>query len=155
VSSLLMDAFAEACDTLHYEGKFSRGHVAADLVYGEFEGGKHPKGLIFLFMVLIKHMWIAYCNAVHGRGRYAAPEVWHKVINRVRSRVEAYLLVSGRLLTRLETWVTREEGPQAAAIMGEQAKREAALQPLGTVDWEKRPPELTPTVPWEELKNLL
>ena len=108
-----------------------------------------------MFMVLVKHMWIAYCNAVHGRGRYAAPEVWHKAIDRVRSRVEAYLLVSGRLLTRLETWVTRDEGPQAAAITGEQAKRGAALQPLGTIDWEKRPPELTPTVPWEQLKNFL
>ena len=97
----------------------------------------------------------AYCNAVHGRGRYTAPEVWHKAVNRVKSRVEAYLLVSGRMITRLETWVTKDEGPQAAAIMGEQAKREAALRPLGTVDWAKRPPALTPTVPWEELKQLL
>ena len=70
-------------------------------------------------------------------------------------RASRYLLASGRLLIRLETWVTREEGPQVAAIRGEQAKRGEALQPLGTVDWEKRPPELTPTIQWEELKNLL
>jgi len=29
------------------------------------------------------------------------------------------------------------------------------MKPLGTVDWERRPPEFSPTVPWEELKNLL
>ena len=137
----------------------SYGRIYRDITgesrYGEFEGKKHPKGIIFLFMVLVKHMWIAYCGEVHGRGRYVATEVWHKVINRVRSRVEAYLLVSGRMITRLEEWVSREEGPQAMAIAGEQARRSAALKPMGTVDWEKRLPELSPTVPWEELKNLL
>ena len=56
-----------------------RGHVATDLVYGEFEGKKHPKGIIFLVMVLVKHMWIAYCGEAHGRGRYVAAEVWHKL----------------------------------------------------------------------------
>ena len=154
-SSTLMDAFAATCDTLHYEGEFARGHLAADLLYGEFEGKIHPKGLTFLFMVLVKHMWIAYCGAVHGRGEYTAREVWCNTIRRVRERVQAYLLTSGRFLTRLEEWVTREEGPQAMAIAGEKARREQIIKPLGTVDWEAKPSVLDPATPWETLLNLV
>jgi len=106
-------------------------------------------------MVLVKPMWIAYCGEVHGSGRYEPKSVWHSSILRVKSRVEAYMSASGRLLTRLEEWVTREEGPQCAAMESEKAKRGAALKPLGTVDWESRPLVFSPTVPWETLMNLV
>ena len=100
-------------------------------------------------------MWIAYCGAVHGRGGYSAKEVWGNTIRRVKERVQAYLLTSGRFLTRLEEWVTRDEGPQAMAIAGEKARRGNTLKPLGTVDWESKPPVLHPTAPWEALLDLV
>ena len=154
-SGELMDAFAAACDRMHYEGAFARGHVAADLIYGEFQGEVHPKGITFFFMVLVKHMWIAYCNAVHGRGDYRAPEIWRSMVRRVRTRIGAHLYAAQRLMTRLEEWVHREEGPQAGAILGEQKRREKALKPLGVVDWGQMPPAFLPAVPWEELLGLV
>ena len=46
-------------------------------------------------MVLVKHMWIAYCGAVygHGRGGYSAKEFWGSTIRRVKERVLAGLSV--------------------------------------------------------------
>ena len=41
-SGTLMDAFAETCDSLHYEWEFASSHGFGDLLYGEHRGEKHP-----------------------------------------------------------------------------------------------------------------
>ena len=125
-------------------------------IYAQVQGEIFPKGMLFLYMIIVKNIWKAYTSLQHNSTTHIdCKGIWESSVHRVKLRVAALLHETEYQITRFKQGANqaRRPGSQTVRIEGVRKRANLKIAALGSIIWNDQinRHELRLTIAWSTI----
>ena len=127
-----------------------------DKVYGTMNGGeKMPKGMLFFYGVLFKHLWIGYTSYNKEGIAFSETKVWHASIRRLKIVLHGFEIETVKRFEQIDRLMHSHAGFSAEQRRKvrdrETERRNEKLAPLGSITEDADGVRLERSFRWKDL----